>query len=80
MKFGKTLRQNQVSEWSVYYLNYKNLKQIIKLGLLNNLDHKVIIDSFVMQLNIEQVCTKQKGRSCRCLSSLFVVMSDIGKL
>ena len=80
MKFGKTLRQNQVSEWSVYYLNYKNLKQIIKLGLLNNLDHKVIIDSFVMQLNIEQVCKKQKGRGRRCLSSLFVVMSDIGKL
>jgi len=30
MKFGKTLLSHQIPEWSIYYMNYKHLKKIIK--------------------------------------------------
>lgn len=30
MKFGKTFLSHQIPEWSVYYMNYKHLKQVIK--------------------------------------------------
>lgn len=30
MKFGKTLISHQIPEWSIYYMNYKHLKKIIK--------------------------------------------------
>lgn len=30
MKYGKTLLRNQVPEWSLYYLNYKQLKVLLK--------------------------------------------------
>lgn len=30
MKFGKTYVTHQIPEWSIYYMNYKHLKKIIK--------------------------------------------------
>lgn len=30
MKFGKTFLSHQIPEWSIYYMNYKHLKKIIK--------------------------------------------------
>ncbi|EGV60926.1 Glycerophosphocholine phosphodiesterase [Yamadazyma tenuis] len=30
MKFGKTFLSHQIPEWSIFYMNYKNLKKIIK--------------------------------------------------
>ncbi|CAK9441540.1 uncharacterized protein LODBEIA_P54080 [Lodderomyces beijingensis] len=30
MKFGKTYLSHQIPEWSIYYMNYKHLKKIIK--------------------------------------------------
>lgn len=30
MKFGKTFVSHQIPEWSIYYMNYKHLKKIIK--------------------------------------------------
>ena len=30
MKFGKTYVTHQIPEWSIYYMNYKQLKKIIK--------------------------------------------------
>ncbi|KAI5968177.1 GDE1 [Candida pseudojiufengensis] len=30
MKFGKTYLTHQIPEWSIYYMNYKHLKKIIK--------------------------------------------------
>ena len=30
MKFGKTLQASMISEWEIYYINYKKLKQCIK--------------------------------------------------
>lgn len=30
MKFGKTFLSHQIPEWSVYYMNYKHLKKVIK--------------------------------------------------
>ncbi|ODV78687.1 GDPD-domain-containing protein [Suhomyces tanzawaensis NRRL Y-17324] len=30
MKFGKTLLNHQIPEWSIFYMNYKHLKKIIK--------------------------------------------------
>ncbi|KAJ5068690.1 xenotropic and polytropic retrovirus receptor 1 [Anaeramoeba ignava] len=35
MKFGKFLRLNKVSEWESHYINYKQLKKIIKQIKLN---------------------------------------------
>ncbi|KAK6456989.1 Glycerophosphoryl diester phosphodiesterase family-domain-containing protein [Scheffersomyces xylosifermentans] len=30
MKFGKTYLSHQIPEWSIYYMNYKHLKKVIK--------------------------------------------------
>lgn len=30
MKFGKTFVSHQIPEWSIYYMNYKHLKKIVK--------------------------------------------------
>lgn len=67
MKFGKTFLSHQIPEWSVFYMNYKNLKKIIK-----NIDYDFnptemeisdlinsILSQFFYQLdrNIEKVDT-----------------------
>lgn len=65
MKFGKTFLSHQIPEWSVFYMNYKNLKKLIK-----NIDYdfnpnemeisdlvNTILSQFFYQLdrNIEKV-------------------------
>lgn len=72
MKFGKTFLSHQIPEWSVFYMNYKNLKKIIK-----NIDYDFnptetevsdlinsILSQFFYQLdrNIEKVDTFYNGK------------------
>lgn len=67
MKFGKTFLSHQIPEWSIFYMNYKNLKKVIK-----NIDYDFnpsemeisdliqnILSQFYYQLdrNIEKVDT-----------------------
>lgn len=40
MKFGKTLISHQIPEWSIFYMNYKNLKKTIK-----NIDQAINYDT-----------------------------------
>ena len=44
MKFGQTLLENMLSEWSQFYINYKKLKKILKILKKNFLyfTHKTI--------------------------------------
>ena len=44
MKFGQTLLENMLSEWSQFYINYKKLKKILKILKKNFLyfTHKAI--------------------------------------
>lgn len=72
MKFGKTFISHQIPEWSIYYMNYKQLKKIIKTidQVINYNQTKVnqsipipelissIISQFFYELDrdIEKVC------------------------
>ncbi|KAI8823103.1 Glycerophosphoryl diester phosphodiesterase family-domain-containing protein [Fimicolochytrium jonesii] len=60
MKFGRTLNQYQVPEWSSQYLSYKSLKRQIGQAKrsgdtkgADNAETKALVDAFISSVNLE---------------------------
>ncbi|CAI5759916.1 unnamed protein product [Candida verbasci] len=74
MKFGKTYLSHQIPEWTIYYMNYKQLKKIIKSIDSEDIDAKPTQNGEANELDYPEIISQ-------ILSSFFFELDrDIEKV